>query len=81
MVNVSFLHNKKINEDQSNTTNTATEALWRVTEVANYLRLTPETVRMMARQSKIPSIKMGRSYRFRSEDIRAWLESHINSDH
>lgn len=51
------------------------ETLWTVPEVAKYLRLTPQTIRSMARQAKIPSIKMGRSYRFRVDDIQNWLKS------
>ncbi len=55
------------------------ETLWTVPEVANYLRLTPETVRMMARQYKIPSIKVGKSYRFRIIDIESWLNAQITT--
>lgn len=47
--------------------------LWTVGEVAVYLRLNPETVRQMARKASIPAIKMGRGWRFRSNDIKAWL--------
>ncbi len=53
--------------------------LWKVDEVARYLRLTPETVRKMARDSKIPSIKMGRTYRFRKTDIQSWLEFNLKN--
>jgi|GEM_PF-1924730 len=51
-----------------------TEPLWTVEDVSTYLRLKPETVRLMARQSKIPSIKVGRVWRFRSLEIRTWLQ-------
>jgi excisionase family DNA binding protein len=50
------------------------EPLWTVDDVSSYLRLKPETVRLMARQSKIPSIKIGRVWRFRSLEIKSWLQ-------
>ncbi|MEI7847418.1 MAG: helix-turn-helix domain-containing protein [Chloroflexota bacterium] len=50
------------------------DSLWTVDEVAEYLRLNPETIRQMARKSKIPSIKMGRVWRFRKIDIKAWVQ-------
>jgi excisionase family DNA binding protein len=51
-----------------------TEPLWTVAEVAKYLRLAPETVRMMARRGELPSLKVGkRLWRFRSKAIRDWL--------
>jgi excisionase family DNA binding protein len=53
---------------------TSTEPLWTVEDVSNFLRLKPETVRLMARQSKIPSIKVGRVWRFRSLEIKSWLQ-------
>lgn len=52
---------------------TATEPLWTVEDVANYLRLRPETVRMMARGGKLPSRKVGRSWRFSSKEIHNWV--------
>ena len=52
----------------------STEPLWTVDDVSSYLRLKPETVRLMARQSKIPSIKIGRVWRFRSLEIKSWLQ-------
>ena len=52
---------------------TPTEPLWTVEEVAHYVRLQPETVRMMARARKIPGIKVGKVWRFRPNDIREML--------
>jgi excisionase family DNA binding protein len=43
-----------------------------VSDVANYLRLQPETVRMMARAKKIPAIKIGKSWRFYPQIIQDW---------
>ncbi len=51
-----------------------TDPLWTVDEVANYLRLNAETVRAMARQRKLPSIKVGgRVWRFKIKEIKDWL--------
>lgn len=51
----------------------ATEPLWTVEDVANYLRLRPETVRMMARSDKISAIKVGKVWRFKEADVKAIL--------
>jgi excisionase family DNA binding protein len=44
-----------------------------VAEVAEYLRLNSETVRQMARQSKIPCVKVGRVWRFQRAEIELWI--------
>jgi excisionase family DNA binding protein len=51
------------------------EPLWTVEELANYLRVKAETVRMMARAQKIPAIKVGKAWRFRASDIKEMLQS------
>ena len=53
-----------------------TEPLWTVDDVADYLRLNPETVRVMARRGELPSIKVGRRvWRFKISEIKDWLKS------
>lgn len=54
---------------------TLTEPLWTVEDVANYLRLKQETVRMMARANKIPALKVGKAWRFKVSDIKSMLIS------
>ena len=54
-----------------------TEPLWTVEDVANYLRLKPETVRIMARDGKLPSIKVGRAWRFSSKEINNWVVNKV----
>lgn len=49
------------------------EPLWTVEDVANYLRLQEETVRMMARANKLPALKIGKVWRFRASDIKDML--------
>jgi len=45
-----------------------------VRQVASYLKLHEVTVLKFARQGKLPGFKVGRKWRFRAGDIRAWLE-------
>lgn len=63
--------------DQDSTPNSQLSAapLWTVDDVAAYLQLAPETVRVMARSGEIPSMKLGkRLWRFQPDQIEAWLE-------
>jgi excisionase family DNA binding protein len=62
---------KKPRKEIRNETNT--EPLWTVEDVALYLRQKEETVRMMARGRKIPALKVGKAWRFRSSEIREFL--------
>ena len=54
---------------------TATEPLWTVEDVAGYLRLKEETVRIMARARKLPAIKVGKVWRFKANEIKEMLKS------
>jgi len=49
--------------------------LLNVKQVAAYLQLHEVTVLNFARQGKLPGFKVGRAWRFRADDIRAWLEA------
>ena len=40
-----------------------------VVEVANFLRLNPQTVYRFTKSGRLPSIRLGRAIRFRSSDI------------
>jgi excisionase family DNA binding protein len=51
-----------------------TEPLWTVEDVAKYLRLKQETVRMMARTNKLPALKVGKAWRFRSSEVKDVLK-------
>ncbi|HRJ55135.1 MAG TPA: helix-turn-helix domain-containing protein [Anaerolineales bacterium] len=63
------------NNNQDQTKNALAEPLWTVQDVANYLRLEQETVRMMARAKKIPAIKVGKVWRFKVGDIKEMLKN------
>ncbi len=43
-------------------------------QVATYLKLNEVTVVRFARRGRLPGFKVGREWRFRADDIRAWVE-------
>ncbi len=51
------------------------KALMTIAETARYLNLHPMTVYELAQQGKIPAIKIGRAWRFKPEDLEAWLRT------
>lgn len=54
-----------------------TQPLWTVKDTAEFLRLKPETVRLMARHGELPAIKVGkRLWRFRPSEVKDWLDLH-----
>lgn len=69
------LQTENSNNNQDHTKSTLAEPLWTVQDVANYLRLEQETVRMMARAKKIPAIKVGKVWRFKVGDIKEMLKN------
>lgn len=54
------------------------EKLMTLEEVADYLRLSNDTVYRMANTGTIPASKVGNQWRFRREDVDAWLEANKN---
>ena len=48
-------------------------------QVAAYLKLHEVTVLSFARKGKLPGFKVGREWRFRADDIRAWLAAREES--
>ena len=44
-------------------------------EVAEYLKLAEKTAYRLAAEGKLPGFKVGGSWRFRREDIEAWIET------
>jgi len=47
-----------------------------VAEVADYLRVKPQTVYKFVQQRRIPFIKQGGLLRFRLRDLQAWERAH-----
>jgi excisionase family DNA binding protein len=42
-------------------------------EVAEYLKLAEKTAYRLAQKGKLPGFKVGGSWRFKREDIEAWI--------
>jgi excisionase family DNA binding protein len=51
------------------------DTLWTVEDLAEYLKLQPETIRSMARRGELPAIKLGKVWRFQRSAIYAMLAS------
>lgn len=45
-----------------------------VKEVATYLKVNERTVYRLATSRKLPGFKVGGSWRFKQEDVSAWIE-------
>lgn len=43
-------------------------------EVADYLKLAEKTAYRLAAEGKLPGFKVGGSWRFKSQDVEAWIE-------
>jgi len=50
------------------------QKLLKADEVADLLTIATSTVYQLAREGKLPCVKVQSSVRFRPEDIQAWLE-------
>jgi excisionase family DNA binding protein len=51
--------------------------LMTVEEVAQYLRLKPQTIYKWAQEKRIPAVKLGKEWRFRKRILDEWLDSQI----
>ena len=47
-------------------------------EVAEYLRLKPQTIYTWAQEKKIPAVKLGKEWRFRKSIIDNWFNQHFD---
>jgi len=56
-----------------------TDQIMTVKEVATYLKVNDRTIYRMAMSGKIPAFRVGASWRFKSCEIDAWIESEHNS--
>ena len=55
------------------------QALMTLAEVAEYLRLSKDSVYRMAQSGKIPASKVGTQWRFRRDEVDRWLEENKNT--
>lgn len=46
-----------------------------IREVADYLKVNEKTVYGLAQKHRIPAFKVGGQWRFRREDIEAWIQA------
>jgi excisionase family DNA binding protein len=51
------------------------DPLWTVEDVADYLKLQPETIRAMARRGELPALKIGKVWRFQKHAIHEMLSN------
>jgi excisionase family DNA binding protein len=54
-----------------------TSRVWRFKEAAEYLGITPNTIRVWCSQKKVPFIKINGSIRFRRSDLDEFLGSNL----
>lgn len=47
-------------------------------EVAEYLRLKPQTIYTWAQEKKIPAAKLGKEWRFKKSVIDKWFDQHMD---
>lgn len=47
-------------------------------EVANYLKLKPQTIYTWAQEKRIPAAKLGKEWRFKKSMIDEWFNQHID---
>lgn len=48
-----------------------------IDEVAEYLRLTPQTIYKWAQERRIPAVKLGKEWRFRRSVIDKWFDDQV----
>ncbi|MBL3591686.1 MAG: helix-turn-helix domain-containing protein [gamma proteobacterium endosymbiont of Lamellibrachia anaximandri] len=51
-----------------------TDEILTLKEVAGYLKLAEKTAYRLAADGKLPGFKVGGSWRFKREDVFAWIE-------
>ncbi|CDU01612.1 methylation-associated defense system helix-turn-helix domain-containing protein MAD1 [Vibrio coralliirubri] len=51
-----------------------TDQILTLQEVAEYLKLAEKTAYRLASEGKLPGFKVGGAWRFKREDLEAWIE-------
>ena len=54
------------------------EPLLDVQQAAQLLRLHPKTVQKWAREQRIPAVRYGKRWLFRSSELDSWVQSQLN---
>ncbi len=52
-----------------------TDQILTLKELAEYLKLAEKTAYRLASEGKLPGFKVGGSWRFKREDLDAWIEA------
>jgi excisionase family DNA binding protein len=55
----------------------ASNEILTIDEVAEYLRLTPQTIYKWAQEKRIPAVKLGKEWRFRRSVIDKWFDDQL----
>lgn len=63
----------RVDQEQLNASSSIADPLWTVEDVADYLKLQPETIRSMARRGELPALKLGKVWRFQRHAIHEML--------
>lgn len=53
------------------------DTILNIEEVAEFLRVSDRTVRRLLAADELPAFKVGGAWRFRREDLTAWIEERI----
>ena len=56
-----------------------TDEILTLKEVAEYLKLAEKTAYRLAGEGKLPGFKVGGSWRFKQQDVEAWIEDQKNT--
>jgi excisionase family DNA binding protein len=57
------------------------EALMNVKEAAKLLLMHPKTLQALARAGTVPSVRMGKYWRFRASSLDAWFADRLKSEY
>ena len=66
--------------DETGTGAMLSNELMTIEEVAEYLRMKPQTIYRWAQDKRIPAAKLGKEWRFRRRIIDAWLDEQMIGD-
>jgi len=66
--------------DETGTSEMLSNELMTIEEVAEYLRMKPQTIYRWAQDKRIPAAKLGKEWRFRRRIIDAWLDEQMIGD-
>jgi len=63
--------------DEAENIDMLSNELMTIEEIAEYLRMKPQTIYRWAQDKRIPAAKLGKEWRFRRKIIDAWLDEQM----